>query len=231
MHHCAVTFGLRRPFYLGIGLAMKLSAKFHNIYGTLTFDMCVRLQYYSQCFCGHAYNKIGPTSDSQCNTTCYGSQTQICGGNYRLSVYWCKRSYFEFEFSETNIVWKSKKSQNIFIMIACPRIILFMSACPIGKYGINCTNYCHCRSNTIYNQPGCYFNGSCPAGCVDGWTGTTCNTGNTLYTQHCHSNTVFNQTGCYFNGSCPAGCTEVDRSTLLFWFVPVMSKSSLLCCG
>jgi len=61
----------------------------------LTFDivtllthttMCVCVvQYYYECYCADTYDRLG--SADNCNTSCAGNQSQICGGAGALSVY------------------------------------------------------------------------------------------------------------------------------------------------
>jgi hypothetical protein len=47
--------------------------------------------------------------------------------------------------------------------------------CPIGKYGVNCENDCHCKPSTTFNNhTGCLFDGTCPVGCDDRWKGQHC---------------------------------------------------------
>ncbi|CAC5425478.1 unnamed protein product [Mytilus coruscus] len=56
----------------------------------LSYDRLALTEYSSQCFCGDSlgdsvvYNK---TNDSECNQECLGNSSQICGGNWRNSVY------------------------------------------------------------------------------------------------------------------------------------------------
>ncbi|XP_071145884.1 uncharacterized protein [Mytilus edulis] len=48
------------------------------------------LQYSFECFCGNSLDNSGvynETTDSECNRGCLGNSSQICGGNYRNSVY------------------------------------------------------------------------------------------------------------------------------------------------
>lgn len=39
------------------------------------------------CFCGQQYGQYGRGAESDCKATCYGDGGQICGGNWRNSVY------------------------------------------------------------------------------------------------------------------------------------------------
>ena len=46
------------------------------------------LEYRYECFCGDFYyDKYGKVSDHECNETCPGNSSQICGGPWKLSVY------------------------------------------------------------------------------------------------------------------------------------------------
>ncbi|CAG2204408.1 unnamed protein product [Mytilus edulis] len=71
-----------------------------NVNDNMTVEMCVQLcmgnrqkpglQYSSECFCGNSLDNSGvynETTDSECNRGCLGNSSQICGGNYRNSVY------------------------------------------------------------------------------------------------------------------------------------------------
>ena len=54
----------------------------------------VFLQYSMECYCGGAdwTPKYGRAAESDCNYGCYGDLDQICGGDYRNSVYFVNRS-------------------------------------------------------------------------------------------------------------------------------------------
>ena len=45
------------------------------------------VQYGNQCFCGNRYGRYGQATDADCNMRCSGNQAQLCGGNWRNSVY------------------------------------------------------------------------------------------------------------------------------------------------
>ena len=54
------------------------------------------VQYTRECFCGiegSNYNRLGRTWDSECDMTCGGNPNEICGGEWRMSIYDCKTSY------------------------------------------------------------------------------------------------------------------------------------------
>ena len=40
-----------------------------------------------QCFCGDTYGKYTKKPDSECNKTCRGESTQMCGGRWRNAIY------------------------------------------------------------------------------------------------------------------------------------------------
>ena len=44
----------------------------------------------NECFCGFSDSYFIPTKQSECKKTCSGSQNEICGGSWRLSLYECK---------------------------------------------------------------------------------------------------------------------------------------------
>lgn len=59
-----------------------------------SLDLCtpigfryVGLQYHRQCFCGNSYNRFRPLPLTACGAACSGNQTEMCGGNWKLSVY------------------------------------------------------------------------------------------------------------------------------------------------
>ncbi|XP_077991684.1 uncharacterized protein LOC144445917 [Glandiceps talaboti] len=45
------------------------------------------LQHHEECFCGVAYDKYGEINEAECSTACNGNSSQMCGGNWRMSVY------------------------------------------------------------------------------------------------------------------------------------------------
>lgn len=48
------------------------------------------------------------------------------------------------------------------------------SVCPSGFYGNNCRHHCHCKTN----DTACVdVTGYCPNGCIDRWSGPTCQSG------------------------------------------------------
>ncbi len=51
----------------------------------------VNLRYFllqrDACFCGDSYGKYGKASESDCSIPCAANATQICGGEWRNSVY------------------------------------------------------------------------------------------------------------------------------------------------
>ncbi|XP_019639221.1 PREDICTED: plasminogen-like [Branchiostoma belcheri] len=64
----------------------------------MTADVCVQhcrqkgytyagTQYYKECWCGSELPTRGPREDSECATPCGGNQKEMCGGEWRLSVY------------------------------------------------------------------------------------------------------------------------------------------------
>ncbi|VDI47438.1 Hypothetical predicted protein [Mytilus galloprovincialis] len=70
-----------------------------NVNDNMTVEMCVQLcmgnrylglQYSFECFCGDSWNNsdvYNETNDSECNLECQGNSSQICGGDWRNSVY------------------------------------------------------------------------------------------------------------------------------------------------
>ena len=66
---------------------------------------------HAACFCGQQYGKYGRAAESDCNVKCYGDERQICGGDYRNSVYSSEGFFdvvFFFKFSFLHIVLKEK---------------------------------------------------------------------------------------------------------------------------
>ncbi|XP_035686749.1 uncharacterized protein LOC118422970 [Branchiostoma floridae] len=64
----------------------------------MTADVCVKhcrqegysyagTQYYKECWCGTELPTRGPHDDNECATPCGGNQNEMCGGEWRLSVY------------------------------------------------------------------------------------------------------------------------------------------------
>ena len=45
------------------------------------------LQARAYCSCGNTYGSHGLASESECDETCTGDTSQICGGGWRNSVY------------------------------------------------------------------------------------------------------------------------------------------------
>ena len=45
------------------------------------------LQYYSLCFCGNEYGRLGAGNRPDCNTPCEGDALTVCGGYQRNSIY------------------------------------------------------------------------------------------------------------------------------------------------
>ena len=43
--------------------------------------------------------------------------------------------------------------------------------CPLGHFGVNCDDECHCKDVTEACNP---LTGSCPSGCDRHWTGPGC---------------------------------------------------------
>lgn len=44
-------------------------------------------QYSWQCFCGDTYDRHGPLNEGSCNAQCSGNRSEICGGDFAISVY------------------------------------------------------------------------------------------------------------------------------------------------
>jgi len=44
-------------------------------------------QWFTECWCGQTFGKYGKAPESDCNTPCRGNSADICGGNWRLSIY------------------------------------------------------------------------------------------------------------------------------------------------
>ena len=53
---------------------------------------------------------------------------------------------------------------------------LLTAACDVGWFGEDCSSRCHCHESLPCRQE----DGLCPRGCSPGWTGRTCNTGQSL---------------------------------------------------
>ena len=62
----------------------------------MTVDMCrtfcqdytyAGLEYYGQCYCGDAVATSSQTAEGECDTSCAGDSSAMCGGGWRLSVY------------------------------------------------------------------------------------------------------------------------------------------------
>ncbi|MCJ1316588.1 hypothetical protein MMC15_001909 [Xylographa vitiligo] len=45
------------------------------------------MEYYSQCFCGNAYNESAPAS-SGCSFSCSANGNEICGGSNAMDIYY-----------------------------------------------------------------------------------------------------------------------------------------------
>ncbi|XP_070555010.1 uncharacterized protein [Ptychodera flava] len=45
------------------------------------------LQYAKECFCGHDFDIHGKGDESTCSMPCTGNTQQMCGGDWRLSIY------------------------------------------------------------------------------------------------------------------------------------------------
>ena len=45
------------------------------------------MQDYDECYCGNTYGGYGKADEADCNTECNGNSTQMCGGDWRNSVY------------------------------------------------------------------------------------------------------------------------------------------------
>lgn len=57
---------------------------------------------------------------------------------------------------------------------------LLLTECAFGRFGINCSNECHCYRNASCD----YVNGACSNGmCAPGWEGTTCSKGMLIISQ------------------------------------------------
>ena len=51
------------------------------------------VQYRTECFCGEDgtdYAKLGLKWDRECDMVCGGNSNEICGGEWRISIYDCK---------------------------------------------------------------------------------------------------------------------------------------------
>ena len=46
----------------------------------------------------------------------------------------------------------------------------FVTDCPLGTFGQDCSTQCHCLENTDCDA----WTGTCSMGCAEGWTGETC---------------------------------------------------------
>ena len=62
------------------------------------------VQYSEECHCGEEgadYNRLGLKRDHECDMDCDGNSDEICGGEWRMSIYDCKslliiiKSYYE----------------------------------------------------------------------------------------------------------------------------------------
>ncbi|XP_052067781.1 multiple epidermal growth factor-like domains protein 6 isoform X3 [Mytilus californianus] len=82
-----------------------------------------------------------------------------------------------------------------------------IGGCPLGRYGINCKNVCHC------NGPYDLITGNCTFGCLDGWIGYRCDIacssgmfGNQCR-EHCSANCL-NPPCNHVSGKCNEGCNR-----------------------
>uniref|UniRef100_A0A1I8GWZ5 WSC domain-containing protein n=1 Tax=Macrostomum lignano TaxID=282301 RepID=A0A1I8GWZ5_9PLAT len=66
--------------------------------GHMTLELCSEIcaygdfeyfgiQFSVECFCGNSYGSLGQAADSDCNMNCGGNSAQICGSEWRNSVY------------------------------------------------------------------------------------------------------------------------------------------------
>ena len=73
----------------------------------LCFSHCIAndlpyagLQYSLQCFCGRDgtdYAIYGRKDESECGATCRGDATQICGGTWRMNIYYIRKLIVKYE--------------------------------------------------------------------------------------------------------------------------------------
>jgi len=77
------TRDLSLGFLYSPNMTVELCQVFCLANGTLYFGV----QDSIYCFCGSTYGKYGSDSETNCNMTCGGNSTEICGGPYHNSVY------------------------------------------------------------------------------------------------------------------------------------------------
>ncbi|CAC5380716.1 Tyrosine-protein phosphatase non-receptor type 5,Receptor-type tyrosine-protein phosphatase R,Receptor-type tyrosine-protein phosphatase eta,Tyrosine-protein phosphatase non-receptor type 7,Receptor-type tyrosine-protein phosphatase beta [Mytilus coruscus] len=82
-----------------------------------------------------------------------------------------------------------------------------IGGCPLGRYGVNCENFCHC------NGPCDLVTGNCTSGCLDGWVGYKCDiacaSGNfgSGCSRPCSANCL-NPPCNHVSGECTGGCIK-----------------------
>ncbi|CAC5400699.1 unnamed protein product [Mytilus coruscus] len=106
MFQCSYS-ALGHADYIGCFVDSDPIRKFPHVYGgtnilTLTIDFCILgcaddgfkyagMQSRQWCHCGNDpfldLARHPNVSDSECNTPCYGNWTQVCGADWRLSIY------------------------------------------------------------------------------------------------------------------------------------------------
>ena len=61
--------------------------------------LCPVCGLFAECFCGNSF-RGKKTHDSDCDSSCAGKESTVCGGHSRISVYECNEHYEEEEEEE-----------------------------------------------------------------------------------------------------------------------------------
>ena len=74
---------LRGAEYACLGMTVEMCMDFCDVMG---FEVA-GLEYGGECYCGDGFENDGGACSGGCNVPCIGDETQICGGDWKMSVY------------------------------------------------------------------------------------------------------------------------------------------------
>jgi hypothetical protein len=75
------------------------------------------LQATNNCLCGNSYGRYGQVAESECNKPCSGNAGQICGNDWRNSVYRKKLSIYYFLECTLMEMFQAAHTETIFLNV------------------------------------------------------------------------------------------------------------------
>ncbi|KAJ7752824.1 hypothetical protein DFH07DRAFT_921710 [Mycena maculata] len=172
------------------GSARALSYSFTS--SSLTQDSCIATcdslgyiygapEYTNQCYCGSTLaNGLGvSTASAECNMPCAGNSSQICGGNYRMSLFQKTSSVATSAWTLTQacaVDTSSRVLQGYSVTISALTPALCQSTCASQGFtiaGVEDGSQCYCGNSFVGGTPATASTSDCSTPC-GGDSSSTC---------------------------------------------------------